>query len=165
MFLKNQTWTRALPNATLHEILIGKKPDLSNIHSWGARVWIHNAKGSKLDRRAKEGRWIGYEESRGHHIYWEAKKSVTIERSITFIPTEVDIWIGNVPIEGEMEDFEEILEEVNEGNQPILSKIEYLANDSNHPNRPQAEEMSDNEVPESSEHVQPEIIAEEDTGG
>jgi transposase InsO family protein len=126
----NRTWTRTLPNTTPHEILTGKKLDLSNIHPWGTRVWVHDTKGSKLDGRAKEGRWVGFdEESRGHCIYWEAKGSVTVERSVTFVPAEVDIRIGNVPVEGEMEDFDEILEEVNEGNQPIPPEMEHPAND------------------------------------
>ena len=166
VYLKNRTWTRTLPNATPHEILTGKKPDLSNIHPWGARVWVHDAKGSKLDGRAKEGRWVGFdEESRGHRIYWEAKRSVTIERSVTFVPAEVDVRIGNAPVEGEMEDFNEILEEVNEGNQPIPPEMEHPADDLDRPKTPQAEEPSDDEIPEPPEHVQPEIVAEEDTGG
>ena len=70
VYLKNRTWTKSSPNATPHEILTGKKLDLSNLHSWGSQVWVHDTKGSKLDGRAKEGRWVGFdEESRGHRIY------------------------------------------------------------------------------------------------
>ena len=48
-YIKNRTWTKSLPNATPHEILTGKKPDLSNIHPWGTRVWVHDTSGSKLN--------------------------------------------------------------------------------------------------------------------
>jgi hypothetical protein len=149
VYLKNRTWTRTLPDATPHEILISKKPDLSNIHPWGARVWVHDTKGSKLDGRAKERRWVGFdEESRGHCIYWEAEGSVTVERSVTFVPAEVDVRIVNVPVEGEMEDFDEILEEVNKGNQPIPSEMQHPADDLDCPNTLQAEEPSNDKVPE-----------------
>jgi len=39
-----------------------------------------------------EGRWVGYDEqSKGSRIYWPEKGSVTVERSITFVPVvEVD---------------------------------------------------------------------------
>jgi hypothetical protein len=91
-YIKNRTWTKSSPDATLHEILTHKKPDLSNVHPWGARVWVHDTSGSKLDGHAKEGRWMGFdEESKGHHIYWESKRSVTVERSVMFVPTEVDV--------------------------------------------------------------------------
>ena len=39
VYLKNQTWTKSLPDSTPHEILTGKKPDLSNVHPWGTQVW------------------------------------------------------------------------------------------------------------------------------
>ena len=55
----------------------------------------------KLDGQAKEGQWVGFdEESKGHQIYWAEKRSVTVERSVKFIPNEVSIG-GNVPLEGE----------------------------------------------------------------
>ncbi len=51
---------------TPYEALTGRKPDLSNLHPWGTRVWVHTTGGSKLDGRAKEGRWVGFdEESKG----------------------------------------------------------------------------------------------------
>jgi hypothetical protein len=166
VYLKNRTWTRASPNATPHEILTGKKPDLSNIHPWGARVWVHDAKGSKLDGRAKERRWVGFdEESRGHCIYWEARRSVTIKRSVTFVPTEVDVQIGTAPVEGEREDFDEILEEVDKGNQPIPLEVKHPADDLDHPIMPQAKEPSPDKIPKPPEHIQPEIVAEDDTRG
>jgi hypothetical protein len=71
VYLKNRTWTKSLHDSTPHEILTGKKPDLSNIHPWGTRVWVHDMSGSKLDGRAKEGWWIRFDqESKGQRIYW-----------------------------------------------------------------------------------------------
>jgi hypothetical protein len=169
VYVKNRTWTKASPNATPHEILTGKKPDLSNIHPWGTRVWVHDTSGSKLDGRAKEGRWVGFdEESRGHRVYWENKRSVTVERSVTFVPDEADIRIGNAPVEGEMEEFHELEQADKEGNQPIpqLFDPEPEPEDIDRPNTPQTNDADNEiEVPEPADHVQPEIVAEEETGG
>jgi len=88
-------------------VLTGSKPDISNLRTWGQKVWVHDTKGTKLDGRAKEGYWVGIdEESRAHRIYWPGKRSVTVERSVRFIPEEV-----HVPLEGkDMEEFDELSE-------------------------------------------------------
>ena len=74
--------------------------------------------GSKLDGRVKEGRWIGFDnESKAHRIYWEEKRSVTIERSVTFAPEEVTWEVA--PLEekfDETETFEEPEERLDEPN-------------------------------------------------
>ena len=86
---------------------------------------MHDTSGSKLDGRAKEGRWVGIdEESRGHRIYWPGKRLVTVERSVRFVPDEV-----NVPLEGEFnekESFDEVEKET-----PSSTPIEILAEDVN----------------------------------
>jgi hypothetical protein len=106
VYVKNRTWTQSLNNTTPFELLTGAKPDMSNMHVWGSRVWVHDTNGTKLDGRVKEGRWVGFdEESKGHRIYWVEKRSVTVERSVKWLPEEVGI--GGVPLEGELEDFDE----------------------------------------------------------
>ena len=40
VYLKNRTWTRALPdNVALYELLNGERPVLSSIPEWGFKVW------------------------------------------------------------------------------------------------------------------------------
>ena len=135
------------PDTTPYEILTKKKPNLSNLHLWGARVFAHDTNDSKLDGRAKEGRRIRFdEETKGHRIYRKEKRSVTAERSVTFIPEEVDVQIGNAPVEGEWEEVEEVLEHAEKGNQPIPQPAEH--------------ETSNQEAPASAEH---EVIVEEST--
>jgi hypothetical protein len=51
IWLKNQTFTRALGNMTLYERLYGRKLNLTNVPKWGQQVWVHNPSGSKLDAR------------------------------------------------------------------------------------------------------------------
>lgn len=138
-----------------YEILTGKKLDLSNnLYSWGTQVWIHDTSGSKLNGHAKEGRWVGFDDqSKRHRIYWEEKRSVTVERSINFIPDDVDIQIGNVPVDGENETFENLLEHVD--NQPIHQSTEHGNNE--HP------ATSSTKVPTAIEN-EPEIAAEVTSG-
>ena len=117
VYLKNRTWTRALKGTTPFEVLTGSKSDLSNVHPWGCHVWVHDDSGSKLDGRAKEGRWVGLdEESHGHRIYWAAKRSVTVERSVKFVPDEVSVG-ENIPLEGE-EKLDEKDEDPNQADEP-----------------------------------------------
>ena len=134
VYLKNRTWTRALKGTTPYEVLTGSKPDLSTLHPWGSRVWVHDTSGSKLDGRAKEGHWVGFdEESRAHRIYWAAKRSVTVERSIKFVPD--DVALDPVPLEGE-----EKLDERDEGESERSERSE-----SPKPNQPTIEDAPDDE--------------------
>ena len=126
VWLKNRTTTRALPKAkTPYEMMYGKKPDLSGLREWGTKVWVHDTSGSKLDGRAKIGRWVGYdEESIGaHRIYWPEKKSISIERNVKFDDNDV-LMPSAQPLEGEKEivkrqSTEENAAETNQDNREI----------------------------------------------
>ncbi|THH01090.1 hypothetical protein EW026_g1530 [Hermanssonia centrifuga] len=99
-YLKNRTSTRALEGTTPHEAFLGGKPDISNLHPWGCKVFIHNTNRSKLDPQALEGRWVGFDEqSKAHRIYWPSRRSVTVERSVRFMDDNPGIVA--VPLEGE----------------------------------------------------------------
>jgi hypothetical protein len=90
VWLKNRTSTLAVASKTPHEVVTGNKPNLSKLPEWGCNIWVHTKDNSKLDARAVEGRWIGYDEqSKGSRIYWPQKGSVTVERSIVFTPPMV----------------------------------------------------------------------------
>jgi transposase InsO family protein len=86
-WLKNHSSTRALGGITPWQALYGSPPNLSNLKRFGETVWVHNADGSKLDPRAREGRWLGFDvESRAHRIYWPTNRSVSVERNVYFAP-------------------------------------------------------------------------------
>jgi hypothetical protein len=93
IWLKNRTSTKAVPSGkTPYELVTGKKPNLSQLHEWGCSVWVHDITGSKLDGRAKEGRWVGFDEqSKGSRVYWPEKRTVTVERSVVFTSPSVVI--------------------------------------------------------------------------
>ena len=62
-YLRNQSLTRAnLEALTPHEKFTGKKPDLSNVRTFGCKVFVHinNPKMGKLYARAVEGVLLGY---------------------------------------------------------------------------------------------------------
>ena len=50
-------------------MLTRNKPDLSTLHEFGTKVWVHDNSRSKLDGCSHIGCWVGYdEESCGHQI-------------------------------------------------------------------------------------------------
>ena len=104
VWLKNRTSTKALDGKTPFEAVHGEKPDLSDLHEWGCRVWVHDASQSKLDSRALEGRWLGFDEqSKGHRVYWPEKRSVTVERSVKFEGSAPLVFVDDTSLEGEGE--------------------------------------------------------------
>ena len=86
VWLKNRTTTRALGKITPYEQLYKSKPDLGGVPEWGQRVWVHRDSGSKLDGRATEARWVGFDtnSTHAHRVYWPGKNSVSVERNIKF---------------------------------------------------------------------------------
>ena len=104
VWLKNRTSTRALGHSTPYERLYGKKPNLGGVPEWGQRVWVHVATGSKLDWRAQEAHWVGYdsESTHAHRIFWPGKNRISVERNVKFAPTTVRVAIPLLP-EGEQQ--------------------------------------------------------------
>jgi transposase InsO family protein len=86
VWLKNRTTTRALGKITPYEQLHGSKPDLGGVPEWGQRIWVHLDSGSKLDGRAAEARWVGFDSdsTHAHRVYWQGKNSISVERNIKF---------------------------------------------------------------------------------
>jgi hypothetical protein len=68
IWLKNRTWTRALPSSvTPYELVMGDAPTLRDIPEWGSIIWVHDTLSGKLGIRANKGCWVGYDlNSDGH---------------------------------------------------------------------------------------------------
>ena len=60
VWLKNRSSTKALHDSTSYETLTNLKPCLTDQHTWGQKVWVHDPTNSKLSMRAKEGQWMGF---------------------------------------------------------------------------------------------------------
>ena len=55
---------------------------------------MHTLGGSKLDGRAVEGQWVGFDpDSSGHCIYSPEKRTVSIQRSIKFNMDDDDVYL------------------------------------------------------------------------
>ncbi|THU99989.1 hypothetical protein K435DRAFT_657810 [Dendrothele bispora CBS 962.96] len=48
-------------NKTPFEAGTGLKPDFSKVPEWGAKAWVKDLKAGKLDARAKQGRFVGFD--------------------------------------------------------------------------------------------------------
>src|SRR5882724_8587078 len=85
IWLKNRSSTKGLDQGTPYEALTGSKPDLAHLHEWGQKIWVHDGASSKLDGRANEVHWIGFDsETKGHHIFWPNRPKVSIECNVKF---------------------------------------------------------------------------------
>ncbi|EIW59010.1 uncharacterized protein TRAVEDRAFT_124765, partial [Trametes versicolor FP-101664 SS1] len=77
-WLNNRTATRTLSGLTPYEVRFGEAPDLRDLHCFGAKVWVRKEKSAKMDSKAREGRFVRYNNtSKGYRIYWPDKRSVT----------------------------------------------------------------------------------------
>jgi hypothetical protein len=136
-WLKDRVSTRALVKQTPYEAATGESPDLSDIHEFGCKAWVRQENTKKLDDRALEGRFVGFdEESKGYRIYWPRKWKVTVERNVKFNPDE--ILVGDIQSEGEKVDDAVIVQDI-PADQPDPAKI------------PEAQEAPASQ-PEQSEH-------------
>jgi hypothetical protein len=97
VWLKNRSPTKALNGLTPLEALTGVAPNLSELHEFGCRAWVLQSN-SKLDGRVDEGRWIGFDAQTmdGHRIYWPKRRTVSVERNVTFAPSN-PITLPEVP--------------------------------------------------------------------
>jgi len=109
VWLKNRTGTRVLDSKTPFQALFGRPPDLSSLRVWGCRVWVHDPDRSKLDVRAREARWLGFDvDAKAHRVFWPGTGTVTVERNVYFATS--------AQFEGE-----EIVIPISKGEQPDAS--------------------------------------------
>ena len=89
-WIKNRSPHSALDGKSPYEMKHKKVPHLGNIHKFGTAVYVKDLKARKLDARAKLGQFVGYNsESKGFHIYWPNKQSVTVKRDVIFNQEDV----------------------------------------------------------------------------
>jgi hypothetical protein len=94
VWLKNRASMQVLGKVTLYEHLYGEKPNLGGVPKWGQCVWAHNDTGSKLNTRANEARWIGFNSGspHAHCVYWMGKNSISVKQNIKFVPITVTVF-------------------------------------------------------------------------
>jgi hypothetical protein len=91
VWLKNCTSTKAIGNITPYKRLYGEKPNLGGIPKWGQHVWVHDVTNSKLDARARQAHWVGYDTDsmHAHRIYWPNTKHISVECDIKFVSPSI----------------------------------------------------------------------------
>ena len=85
VWIKNRYPHSALNGKSPYKMKHKKVPHLGNIHKFGTVVYVKDLKARKLDVCAKLGWFVIYNsESKGFHIYWPNKQSVTVEHDVIF---------------------------------------------------------------------------------
>ena len=82
-YIRNRAYTKAIPNQTPFELWSGHRPDISSIQEFGRPVWVLNQEQnlSKLDVRAKQFTFIGYEDGpRAIKYYNKLKRTIKVSR-------------------------------------------------------------------------------------
>ena len=89
VYLSNLAPHATLANVTPYETLYGKDAHLRHLRAIGAGGFVHVETHTKnLDRRAWEGRLVGYSmDSKSFRVYWSATRSVHESRNVIFIET------------------------------------------------------------------------------
>ena len=89
VYLSNLAPHATLANATPYKTLYGKDAHLGHLRAIGAGGFVHVETHTKnLDRRAWEGRLVGYSmDSKSFRVYWSATRSVHESRNVIFIET------------------------------------------------------------------------------
>ncbi|KAE9384759.1 hypothetical protein BT96DRAFT_841776 [Gymnopus androsaceus JB14] len=145
VWLKNRTLTKVLQGKTPYEVAFKRKPNLANVPDWGAKVFVSKKSKSKLLVHARIGRWVGFnddvedfEVSKGHRIYWEDSRSVTVERTVVFRKDE-----GKVRgfIEVEEEGVEVGIEGEGSVNNPNNPANAHISNSPTSPETPRSESL------------------------
>ena len=76
---------KVLDGKTPYEMLNKSKPYLGGIQEFGTAAYVKDLKAGKLDARAQQGCFVGYDsESKGYRIYWPTKRWVSVERNVVF---------------------------------------------------------------------------------
>ena len=101
----------------------GKKLSLSGVLEWGKLIWVKDLHTRKLDPRAKEGKFVGYDDkSKGYRVYWPGKNRVSVERNIYFDQGTL-LKLKKVAFEGEWELIGETVDKVNKSTENPIANL------------------------------------------
>lgn len=93
--------SRSIPGHTPYELVHNAPPNLSCAHEFGTPVLVHLEHAGKLEPKAEDALFVGVDgESKAYRVYWPAKRRVSVERNVTFVPPTV-IVADSAQAEGE----------------------------------------------------------------
>ena len=88
-YIKNRCFNSRL-GKTPYEALIGKRPDLSNMHIFGSTCFAYVQNAKKLEARSKEGVFVGYDKgSPAYLVYYPEANKVEKVRCVKFLEQNV----------------------------------------------------------------------------
>ena len=88
-YIKNRCFNSRL-GKTPYEALIGKRPDLSNMHIFGSTCFAYVQNAKKLEARSKEGVFVGYDKgSPAYLVYYPEANKVERVRCVKFLEQNV----------------------------------------------------------------------------
>ena len=112
--LPKEMWTHAVSVATYirnrcysprtgrtpFELLTGKKPDLSNMHTFGSVCYAYEQNKTKLDARCKKGVFVGYDRySPAYLVYFADINDIKRCRCVKFIDAKTDLEVPEQPVD------------------------------------------------------------------
>ena len=104
-YLKNRTLSYTIERKTSYEIFFGKKPDVSNLHIYGSKVFVRKPEQkriSKWDKKADMGILIGYSNV-GYRVLFNNK--VIVARHVDIVESNVKcIVLGQNELDNEISD-------------------------------------------------------------
>uniref|UniRef100_A0A1X7SV83 Retroviral polymerase SH3-like domain-containing protein n=1 Tax=Amphimedon queenslandica TaxID=400682 RepID=A0A1X7SV83_AMPQE len=160
-YLRNRMVTTALKNGlTPYYLWSGKKPDLSNIRTFGCMVYSHIPEGQrrKLDMKANKLRFVGYTESTSNYKVWdEVKRRCYVRHDLIFNEDDFGETNNVVEKEGlEVENEEPIGTISSSDNRQREDPSQEELPSEQQPLLPQHEDSLPQSQPESSNETQPE---------
>ena len=94
-YLRNRSFTRAVPDATPYERRFGKKPDVSHLREFGTPVWILSEGPSvprKMLPKSVEKLFIGFDDAaRAVKYFSKDSRKVLISRNFRFIKPSITL--------------------------------------------------------------------------
>ena len=107
IWIGTRVLSRASPEfVTPIEKATSHKPDLAGVLEWGILIWVKDLHAGKLNPRAKEGCFVGYDDKlKEYRVYWPGKNKVSVERNV-YTNKKAILNPGNIVVEGEWEQVE-----------------------------------------------------------
>ena len=91
VYIRNRCFNKRL-GKTPYEALVGKKPNLSNMHSFGSECYAYVQNVKKLDARSKKGICVGYDKgSPAYLVYYPESNVIERVRCVKCMEENVDV--------------------------------------------------------------------------
>ena len=126
----NSIWISSrLPSRALTKFIFpiekatGKKHNLSGVLEWGKPIWVKDLHAWKLDPRAKEGKFVGYDDkSKGYQVYWPGRNRVSVKKNIYFDQRTL-LKLKEVAFKVEWEPIDKTINTVNKSTENPISNL------------------------------------------